>query len=151
KTAKGNGRSSRDKLEEIAWGKPLGGLQAGIAHGSGAKRTYQVGEAVPLVVRIRNISDKPVLLTYRAGFPDLLAPTVEDESGKRTPTAMPKNRLAWPLIERSINPREMVDIGIGRLKLDPVAKDGKVTVPTLCAGLGTFKLSYSGFVKGNEE
>jgi hypothetical protein len=47
-----------EKEAFTAWGKEVGGLQAGLALGK--KRAYNQGKAVTLVVRVRNVGKEAV-------------------------------------------------------------------------------------------
>ena len=66
-----------------AWGKEVGGLQAGISLAPGAKRVYLHGETVTLVVRVRNVSKEAVKFQYlERYFSSDTSPTVTDSEGK---------------------------------------------------------------------
>jgi RNA polymerase sigma factor (sigma-70 family) len=73
--------------EEIltAWGKEVGGLQAGLGLKAGAKRVYQLGEIVTLVVRVRNVGKEPLKFQYIRQFLDENPPVVTDADGKTIP------------------------------------------------------------------
>ena len=66
-----------------AWGKEVGGLQAGLGLPLGAKRTYQHGETVTLVVRVRNVSKEEVEFKHIWAFFVENPPSVTDPDGKR--------------------------------------------------------------------
>jgi hypothetical protein len=51
-----------------AWGKVVGGLQAGLGLRPGEKRVYHVGETVQLVVRVRSVSKEAVKFEYLRHF-----------------------------------------------------------------------------------
>ncbi len=65
-----------------AWGKESGGLQAGLGLLPGAKRVYQHGETVTLIVRVRNVGKAAVKFEYVKQFLDENRPTVTDADGK---------------------------------------------------------------------
>src|SRR5262249_42453657 len=52
------------KESTTAWGKEVGGLQAGRGFGPGEQRAYTHGETVTLVVRVRNVGKEAVSSKY---------------------------------------------------------------------------------------
>jgi RNA polymerase sigma factor (sigma-70 family) len=74
----------RDRAGFTAWGRAIGGLQAGLGYRPGEKRTYHHGETVTLVLRLRNVSDAEVKFSYLHPFCEH-APTVTDGEGKPVP------------------------------------------------------------------
>ena len=68
-----------------AWGKEVGGLQAGLGLPPGAKRVYQHGETVTLFVRVRNLGKEAVTFEYVRQFLDENRPVVTDAGGKAIP------------------------------------------------------------------
>ncbi len=74
-----------EKEAFTAWGKEVGGLQAGLGLLPGAKRDYQPGETVTLVVRVRNVSKQAVKFEYVKQFLDENRPTVTNAAGKAIP------------------------------------------------------------------
>ena len=68
-----------------AWGKEVGGLQAGLGLLPGAKRVYRHGETVTLVVRVRNVGKQPVKFEYVRQFLDENPPAVTTADGKTVP------------------------------------------------------------------
>ena len=76
------------KKEEpfTAWGKEVGGLQAGLGfRRSGEHRAYQVGETVKLVVWLRNVGKEDVSFDFLRHFLIENPPTVTDAKGKAIP------------------------------------------------------------------
>src|SRR5262249_6038267 len=65
-----------------AWGKEVGGLQAGLGYPPGQRRTYYTGETAKLVVRVRNVSKDAVKFQYFPLFLTQKAPTVADGGGQ---------------------------------------------------------------------
>lgn len=65
-----------------AWGKEIGGLQAGLGFRPGEQRAYRPGETVTLVVRIRNVSKETVKFEYLLQYLDEEPPVVTDADGK---------------------------------------------------------------------
>ena len=83
------------KEKVYAWGKAVKGLQAGLAVRPDAKDSYAVGETVTFVVKVRNVSDKPVELRYVAPLPigdgvdQLVSPSMLDSHNNRVPMSGP--------------------------------------------------------------
>ena len=61
-----------------AWGKEVGGLQAGLSVRLGGKKVYRHGEIVTLGVRVRNVGKEVVKFEYVRQFLDENPPTVTD-------------------------------------------------------------------------
>jgi hypothetical protein len=68
-----------------AWGKEVGGVQAGIGYLSGPKRAYHVGEVVKLAVRVRNVGKQEVKFSYYHEDFYEHPPIVTDGAGKTIP------------------------------------------------------------------
>jgi RNA polymerase sigma factor (sigma-70 family) len=75
----------REKDVFTAWGKEVGGLQAGLGFHPGEKRAYRHGETVKLVVRVRNVSKEAIKFEYLKQFFIENPPTVTDGKGKPVP------------------------------------------------------------------
>jgi len=78
-------KQEKDKDIVTAWGKEVGGLQAGLEIRPGEHRAYRHGETVTLVVRVRNVGKEPVKFEYVLQFLDENPPTVTDADGKTIP------------------------------------------------------------------
>ncbi len=68
-----------------AWGKEVGGLQAGLGYLPGQKGISHTGETATLVVRVRNVGKKEVAFQYLRQFFIENPPTVVDPNGKAVP------------------------------------------------------------------
>jgi RNA polymerase sigma factor (sigma-70 family) len=74
-----------DKQEGvIAWGKEIGGLQAGLGIRNAKARAYHYGEMVTMVIRLRNVSNEVVKFSYLQPFIEH-SPTVTIGDGKSVP------------------------------------------------------------------
>jgi RNA polymerase sigma factor (sigma-70 family) len=73
------------KEDLTAWGKEVGGLQAGLGLPFGAPRAYHHGEMITLVVRVRNVGKETVKFKYLEQFLDENPPTVTGTDGKTVP------------------------------------------------------------------
>jgi RNA polymerase sigma factor (sigma-70 family) len=136
-----------------AWGKEVGGLQAGLGHDPGQKRAYGLGETVRLVLRVRNVRKEAVKFEFHRTFFMEYPPAVTDGQGKRV-------RLTRVALSREIAP-EQVNLAPGKeielyelkFKLQPAsekkADDGDVDfggrVSTLY-GTGKFQIRYERFI-----
>ncbi len=144
-TAKDAGERTGDvkKEDETAWGEAVGGLQAGIAF-KGGRRAYRIGEVVPLVVRLRNVTDKAIAFDYFAAFFIENPPTVTDAAGK---PAMLSGFNPIPdgvLRERHLSPAagETVEFGSLDLALAPADAQDDSGKPTLFASPGVYRVRY---------
>ena len=109
-----------------AWGKEVGGLQAGLGYRPGEKRAYRHGETVRLVVRVRNVGREEVKFKYLRQFFIETPPAVTDGEGKPVPlegfpTAMgihiPREANLAPgkeieLYELKLRPRPASEVGV---------------------------------------
>jgi RNA polymerase sigma factor (sigma-70 family) len=80
-----NQKKERDKGDDTAWGKEVGGLQAGLGLRPGGRRVYRLGETVTLVVRVRNVGKETVKFEYLKQFLDENPPSVTDADGQTVP------------------------------------------------------------------
>ncbi|QEG30224.1 ECF RNA polymerase sigma factor SigE [Gemmata obscuriglobus] len=86
-TAQGDGRTmiALEKEPFTAWGKEVGGLQAGL--GIKEERAYRIGETVTLLVRVRNVGKETVKFEYIRQYLDENPPGVTGADGKAIPQA----------------------------------------------------------------
>ena len=71
-----------EKEPFTAWGREVGGLQAGLGFKAGEKRAYIRGEWATLVVRVRNVGKEEVKFQYLRQFFVEQPPTVFNEKGE---------------------------------------------------------------------
>ncbi len=74
-------KPEKEKEGFTAWGKEVGGLQAGLGFRPGEHRAYHYGETIKLVIRLRNVGKEEVKFSYLQPFIEH-APTVTDGEGK---------------------------------------------------------------------
>jgi RNA polymerase sigma factor (sigma-70 family) len=90
-TDENNGEALQKQEQEretqgfTAWGKEVGGLQAGLGYRPGQMRAYSPGETVRLVVRVRNVGREGVKFQYLPQFFMEIPPSVTDGNGKPVP------------------------------------------------------------------
>jgi RNA polymerase sigma factor (sigma-70 family) len=143
----------QEKEVFTAWGKEVGGLQAGLGYDPGQKRAYRLGETVRVVLRVRNVRKEEVKFEYHRTFFMEYPPVVTDGQGKLV-------RLTRVALSRELPP-EQVNLAPGKeielfeLKFDlrpaseEKADDGDVDfggrVSTLY-GTGKFQIQYKRFI-----
>jgi RNA polymerase sigma factor (sigma-70 family) len=134
-----------------AWGKPVGGLQAGLGFRPGEHRAYRHGEVVTFSVRVRNTGKETVKFEYLKQFLDEDPPTVTDAEGKTIPQKQfPVSTLAprHAPVEVTLEPgKELVLESVSggasgvRYELRPAGGGGKPTTEVLPLFAGTGKVS----------
>jgi RNA polymerase sigma factor (sigma-70 family) len=127
----------KEKEAFTAWGKEVGGLQAGLGYHPGEKRIYNHGERVKLVVRVRNVGKQAVKFEYLKEFFMETPPTVTDAEGKSVPHVRYEvsGEFHKP-IEVNLAPGKEIELYEWRLELGPGNKvdpytlrgSGKVSV-----------------------
>ena len=137
----------KDKEGFTAWGKEVGGLQAGLGYLPGEHRAYATGETVTLVVRVRNVSKEAVKFQYVPKFFFETPPTVTDGEGKPVASG---ERLAvlgeHGHVDVDLAPGKEAVLKELKLKLKPVGDDGKMSYKAgfehSLQGIGKFNLQY---------
>ncbi len=124
------------KQEEgfTAWGKEVGGLQAGLGIRPGERRAYHHGETITLVVLVRNVGKEAVKFEYVRQFLDENPPVVTDAYGTTAPRAQLAMLGFHGPVQVSLEPgKEIVlESRLGgasglRYELRPALGTGKVT------------------------
>ncbi len=87
--AKQEKEKDKEKEPFTAWGKEVGGLQAGLGYHPSQKRAYSHGETARLVVRVRNVGKEEVKFQYLRHFFIENPPAVMDDKGN-SKTAAPE-------------------------------------------------------------
>jgi RNA polymerase sigma factor (sigma-70 family) len=132
-----------------AWGKEVGGVQAGLGYLPGQKRAYHTGETVRLVVRVRNLGTEEVKFSYFNEFFYENPPTVTDGEGKPVPLEGAGLQGLAVLRKVTLAPGKEVKICEMNLELQPASeRDNKRPVWTLF-GTGKFQLQYENVGGGN--
>src|SRR5262249_10913142 len=124
-----------------AWGKEVGGLQAGLGFYPGEKRVYRHGETVRLAVRVRNVGKKEVTFQYVPAFFKERPPTVAGNavpligisiSGKRHPST-----------DVTLAPGKEVELYEWKAVLRPASDpDSKKPNFEIIFGTGKFSIQY---------
>ena len=82
KTPQGPAEEKKGKGAFTAWGKEIGGLQAGLGYDAGQKRAYSQGETVKVVLRVRNVGNEEVDFKHIWAFFVENPPKITDAEGK---------------------------------------------------------------------
>ena len=148
------------KADDVAWGKEVGGLQAGVGP---TRKTYRAGETVTMVVKLRNVGKAPVTYTYLLTPYQYVVPTVHDSAGK--PVTVEKQAdvfYAAVPTTATLKPGEEVVLGpTGKAAELPaqkapgwhpvfgIAQHAGGDVPVARVGPGKYTASYSGLVQSH--
>jgi RNA polymerase sigma factor (sigma-70 family) len=117
-------KQEKKKEPFTAWGKEVGGLQAGVGFRLGGYRAYRLGEAVTLVVRVRNVSKKEIEFAYLKQFFLETPPVVTDVNGKPIPAnPFPKAGGERVLTKVGLAPGKEIELYEWKLKLRPDMED----------------------------
>jgi len=128
----------------VAWGKEVNGLQAGVGFAPGRTGPYRLGDTVPFVILLRNVSSPEVTFDYTNGDLYELPPTVVDAAGKPVGVSGPGPFAGeWLRLKRTLATGEVVELGRTERVLAP-ARDERPEKSTLYVGPGRYKLSFSG-------
>jgi hypothetical protein len=116
--------------DQVAWGKEVGGLQAGLGYKS-EKRAYRIGETVTLVVRVRNVGKEAVKFRYCRETYFEEPPAVTDGKGKPIPLERDRATGFAALVPVTLAPGQEIEVGERQLELKPAL-----------FGTGTFGVQY---------
>jgi hypothetical protein len=136
----------KEKETFTAWGKEVGGLQAGLGFRPGEKRAYHHGETVTLVIRVRNVSKEEVKFRYLKEFFMEKPPTATGGDGKtiRHGGVDLFGSIAQIPVDVNLAPGKEMELHDLKLKLGPAIEDGDVTdvSPESLHGKGKFQIQY---------
>src|SRR5262249_5985877 len=145
-------QQKREKEAFIAWGKEVGGLQAGLGYDPGQKRAYHHGDTVRLALRVRNVSNKEVEFACCRQFFMEVPPTMTDGQGK--PVRLPASAgTPKPRPEKvSLGPGKEIELYELKFKLRPPTENGDDDNDTesidfagtvfIFYGMGKFQIQY---------
>ena len=142
-TGKGPDKQDQGPVKEAftAWGKEVGGLQAGLGFRPGEKRAYSHGETVKLVVRVRNVGKDEVKFQYLRQFFIETPPTVTDGEGKPVPLGGVTAFGFHTPVEVTLGPGKVIELYEWERALRPAKWIGNDGVPSL-HGAGKFGVQY---------
>jgi RNA polymerase sigma factor (sigma-70 family) len=133
----------QEKEAFTAWGKEIGGLQAGLGFKAGEKRVYTHGETVTLVVRVRNVGKAEVTFQYLRQFFIENPPTVLDEKGKQV--SLGRSTYLGSHIPVDVNLAVGMEIELYERRLELGSGNEKgIGVPksSVLYGTGKFQVQY---------
>ena len=139
-------KPEKEKEAFTAWGKEVGGLQAGLGFRAGEKRAYSHGETATLVVRVRNVGKENVKFQYLKEFYMEKPPNVTGGEGKtiRFGGVDLFGRLVHIPVDVNLAPGKEMELHDLKLKLEPASEGGDVTEVSTEAlhGKGKFQIQY---------
>jgi hypothetical protein len=130
-----------------AWGKEVGGLQAGLGYDVAQKRACNLGDTVRLVIRVRNVSKETIKFAYLPQFLVEQPPAVTDGQGKllRLPDRMVSARLHQP-VQVNLAPGKEVELYDPKFRLLPASEKGTDNqlsdADYALFGAGKFQIQY---------
>jgi hypothetical protein len=141
----------QDKEDFTAWGKEVGGLQAGLAFQPGEKRAYSHEDKVQIVVRVRNVGREPITIQYLRKGKALMgtSPVVTDSEGKPVPLDCSMTTLEKLRLEQvELAPGKEIEISELAFVLKPASESGNKAYFTLY-GEGKVRLQYDRLVSAD--
>ncbi len=154
-TSKGPGNPNADQDEGLSWGKVVGGLQVGLGLTVRKQQVYEMGEAIPLTMKVRNVGERPVAIKYVQGFQGTFL-VAADAAGKPVEVIRPRQEAGFqsppprevaPPFERTLKPGESMDL-LGAMVCFqlPKASDRAKSFANVLALPGKYQIGYAGFV-----
>ncbi len=128
--------------ELTAWGKEVGGLQAGLSVRPGDKKVYRHGETVTLVVRVRNVGKEAASLQCSNTFPLEKPPVVTDGTGKLIPIMAAASFTSRTVKKADLAPGQEIEVYEWHLELRPSEESAANKHSTLCAA-GKVQIHFS--------
>ena len=129
----------QEKEAFTVWGKEVGGLQAGLGFRPGEKRAYSHGEAVAVVLRVRNVGKEAVEFKHIWAFFVENLPAITDADGKLV--QLPRFGAEGRQLPRSttVTPGKAVEVYEWSFDLRPKGESGNKGSITI-HGTGKFNL-----------
>lgn len=129
----------------IAWGKAANGLQPGLALRPAEKRQYRAGDVARFVLKVRNVSDRPVTMRFEAIAIDArIGPSVLDADGQRPAMSGP---IYSGVGGRAINQLvfaagQEIELAAPELVIGPLGESRVQAKRSLNVGPGKYRVSY---------
>ena len=120
-------KPDQEKEAVTAWGKEIGGLQAGLGFRPGERRVYRIGETITFVVRVRNVGKKNVKIESLNEFFYENAPSITDGDGKPISLEQPIEFSGIPaaLMQENLAPGKEAVLCELDLQIRPASEKGK--------------------------
>jgi RNA polymerase sigma factor (sigma-70 family) len=145
----------QEKEAFTAWGKEVGGLQAGVAVVPGGERQYKPGDRVAFEVKVRNVGKKAVTITH-SGVPHEHLPEITDSQGRQVRVTMPPTLDYYPPpTKRLLKPDETATLVKNEVAVEAeilettIGPELQVSIPTIRVGPGTYKIAIGGMVQSH--
>ncbi len=137
-------KQEKEKETFTAWGREVGGLQAGLGFRPGERRAYHLGETVKLVLRIRNVGKEEATISFRKVWPSV----IYGDGG--TVTLEARGRLGLtPWEKMTLRPGKEIELQELKFELKPTS-EGKSGFETFF-GTGTFRITYEPSLDGGKD
>ena len=131
----------------IAWGTSVNGLQTGLGFAENTKNgkhVVEMGKPIGLVVKLRNAGKTEINGSYSEGTFYDQPPTVWDEAGNRLEVVPAPIRLGlWRLVSYTLKPGEERTISSPQIVFVSNAPSGAVSIATVKAAPGKYKISFA--------
>ncbi|QJW97013.1 hypothetical protein [Frigoriglobus tundricola] len=135
---------AKELAVDVAWGKEVNGLQAGVGFAPGRKGPYRLGDTATFVILLRNVSSPAVTFDYTDYYLYHHRPAVVNAAGKPVPVSQaPPLAGEYEPKKLTLATGEVVELGRTEQILAP-ARDTEPEKPTLYVGPGRYKVSFSG-------
>jgi hypothetical protein len=139
---------------DVAWGMAADGLQAGLALRAADRHSYEVGDTVQFVVKLRNLGERPIEMRYEAVEPGArIGPSVLDADGNRPAMSGPVyiGVGGRAISKLTLAPGQEVEFAAPELALGPPEEVRVKAKATLQAGPGTYRVSYNVYYLNADE
>jgi len=133
---------NKDAPAETAWGKPVKGLQAGLAFKEGSN-PCRGGGTIRFVFKVRNVSDQAINLEYTEPVLKAWAPNISRSDGTAVPLMPPVLPLGGRLRKPSLAPGESLTLDRDTLTIRPLGWEEPITRTVVFAEGGKHKLSHT--------
>jgi RNA polymerase sigma factor (sigma-70 family) len=128
--------------DEIAWGKAVDGLKAGIGFRRGEEHSCRVGGSATLVVYLHNENQAPITVTYAESIFDERVPHVRDARGQAVSVYRGTIVLGeLHLVPRTLEPGQTIRLDYAWFLVRSTDWKGKVESPTLLAKPGVYTVA----------
>jgi RNA polymerase sigma factor (sigma-70 family) len=129
-----------------AWGKEVGGLQAGLGFRPGEHRAYHTGETVTLAVRVRNVGKQETNLDYMREYLQNSPPKIVDDEGRPYPRPTIINDFGEQTpVQLTLAPGKESDLYTLKLALRPVSEKENRNAMEIY-GTGKFQIQETGLL-----
>jgi hypothetical protein len=137
------------RLDEMAWGETVNGLQAGVGVVPANQRATHTGKKVSFLIKIRNVSEDTREFSYTKENRNLrnVPPTVEDSNGKSKNVNFkyPYDYASITQETRNLKPGEVFDFGGDSLTVLQPEREADKYEHSIWVNHGTYMVQYKDF------